>query len=137
EEKLNVEDNLEEFSPAKDEDIEYYATESARARGTGRYVIANFGGTALGDIALVPAPFLKHPKGIRDIAEWYMSTASRREYVHAIFSGQVEIAIGNLERIAGRCRDNEDAVFLCGTDFGTQTGTFCSTPTFRNLWLPY
>jgi len=137
EEKLNVEDNLEEFSPVQDEDIAYYEQESARARATGRYVIANFGGTALGDIALVPAPFLKHPKGIRDIAEWYMSTASRREYVHAIFSRQVEVAIGNLERIAERCRDNVDAVFLCGTDFGTQTGTFCSTPTFRNLWLPY
>ena len=35
-------------------------------------------GTAFGDIALVPAPFLKHPKGIRDVAEWYMSTTMRR-----------------------------------------------------------
>ena len=38
-------------------------------------VVATFGGTAFGDIALVPAPFLKHPRGIRDIAEWYISTS--------------------------------------------------------------
>ena len=57
--------------------------EVAAAAGSGRGVIATFGGTAFGDIALVPAPFLKHPKGIRDIAEWYMSTATRRDYVHA------------------------------------------------------
>jgi uroporphyrinogen-III decarboxylase len=30
-----------------------------------------------------------------------------------------------------------DAVFLCGTDFGTQTSTFCSESTFRNLYFPY
>ena len=28
-------------------------------------------------------------------------------------------------------------MFLCGTDFGTQTSAFCSVPTFRELWLPY
>jgi uroporphyrinogen-III decarboxylase len=30
-----------------------------------------------------------------------------------------------------------DVVFLCGTDFGTQKSTFCSTATFRELYLPY
>ena len=48
---------------------------------TDKAILANFGGTAFGDIALVPAPWLKHPRGIRDVAEWYMSTASRRDYV--------------------------------------------------------
>jgi hypothetical protein len=137
EDRLNVEDNVEEFGHITDEDLAYFERESARARSTGRFVLANFGGTALGDIALVPAPFLKHPKGIRDIAEWYMSTSSRRDYVHAIYSRQVEFAISNLKRAAERVRENVDGVFLCGTDFGTQIGTFCSAATFRDLWLPY
>jgi Uroporphyrinogen decarboxylase (URO-D) len=137
EDTLNVEDNLEEFDFITAEDIAYFERECARARATGRFVLANFGGTALGDIALVPAPFLKHPKGIRDIAEWYMSTSSRRDYIHRIFARQVEIAIANLESLAARVSDNVDAVFLCGTDFGTQTGTFCSAATFRDLWLPH
>jgi hypothetical protein len=137
EDTLDVEDNVEEFGHVSEEDLKYFERESARARPTGRFVIANFGGTALGDIALVPAPFLKHPKGIRDVAEWYMSTSSRRDYIHAIYSRQVEFALTNLARVAERVRDNVDGVFLCGTDFGTQIGTFCSASTFRDLWLPY
>lgn len=30
-----------------------------------------------------------------------------------------------------------DAVFICGTDFGTQNSTFCSPEQFDDLWLPY
>jgi hypothetical protein len=98
--------------------------------------MASFGGTALGDIALVPAPFLKNPKGIRDIEEWYVTTLTRPEYVHRIFERQTEIALGNLEKIAARVGDRVQAVFLCGTDFGTQSSQFCSVPTFKKLYLP-
>jgi uroporphyrinogen-III decarboxylase len=99
--------------------------------------VATFGGTAFGDIALVPGPFMKDPKGIRDVAEWYVSTASRRDYVHKIFERQCEIGIANLEKIFGVVGNRVDAVFTCGTDFGTQTSAFCSVPTFRELWFPY
>jgi len=137
EDRLNPEDNLEEFTPLTEEDLRHFQDEVARAARSGRGVIASFGGTAFGDIALVPAPFLKHPKGIRDIAEWYMSTTSRRDYVHAIFDRQCEVALGNLARLHAAVGDAVDAVFLCGTDFGTQTSTFCSAATFRELYLPY
>jgi uroporphyrinogen-III decarboxylase len=30
-----------------------------------------------------------------------------------------------------------DAIFLCGTDFGTQKSSFCSVDTFRSLYFPY
>jgi uroporphyrinogen-III decarboxylase len=100
-------------------------------------VVANFGGTSFGDIALVPGVGLAHPKGIRDITEWYMSTRARRDYVHAVFSGQCQIALANLERIAARLGGLVDVVNICGTDFGTQTSSFCSVGTFRELWLPY
>ena len=75
---LNPEDNLEEFGHISQSDIDYFKAKTAAARATGRAVIANFGGTAFGDIALVPAPFLKHPRGIRDITEWYMATQNGR-----------------------------------------------------------
>ena len=133
ENNLNPEDNLEEFTPLAEEDIRHFRDEVALAAATGRGVIASFGGTAFGDIALVPAPFLKHPKGIRDIAEWYMSTSSRRDYVHAIFDRQCEVALANLARLHAVVGDAVDAVFLCGTDFGTQTSVFCSVATFREL----
>jgi len=135
--RLDPEDNLEEFQPITEEDIEYFRREVHRAEATGRAVLANFGGTAFGDIALVPAPFLKRPRGIRDVAEWYMSTSSRRDYIHRIFQRQSEIALANLARIHDAVGDAVDAVFLCGTDFGTQTSTFCSVATFRELYFPY
>jgi len=134
---LDPADNIEEFKPLTEDELDFIAREVAAANQTGRAVIANFGGTALGDIALVPAPFLKDPRGIRDIAEWYMTLASRRDYVHRIYQAQTEIAVRNLARIHARVGDTVDAVFLCGTDFGTQTSSFCSVPTFRELWLPY
>jgi hypothetical protein len=137
EDRLNPEDNLEEFGPISDEDLAHLKREVAKTATSGRAVIASFGGTAFGDIALVPAPFLKHPKGIRDVAEWYCSTSSRRDYIHAIFSRQSEFALANLARIHAEIGNAVDAVFLCGTDFGTQTSSFCSAKTFRELYFPY
>jgi Uroporphyrinogen decarboxylase (URO-D) len=137
EENLNVEDNLEEFRPITEEELASVRADAEAAASHGRAVIAALGGTAFGDIALVPAPFLKHPKGIRDISEWYMSTTSRRDYIHAIFSRQCEIAIANLARLHAAAGEFIDILYVCGTDFGTQKGTFCSVNTFRDLWFPY
>ncbi|MGB2908259.1 MAG: uroporphyrinogen decarboxylase family protein [Candidatus Aminicenantaceae bacterium] len=134
---LDPEDNLEEFSPVTDHDLDYFSRETQRAAKTGRAVIATFGGTAFGDIALVPAPFLKHPKGIRDIEEWYVSTLTRQDYLHKVFARQCEIALRNLEKIKFVVDEIVDAVFICGTDFGTQCSTFCSEQTFRDLYMPY
>ena len=80
---------------------------------------------------------LKNPKGIRDVADWYMSTVLRPDYIHAIFEKQTEIAIANFSRIYQRIGNQIDAVFICGTDFGTQESTFCSPEDFQSLYLPY
>jgi hypothetical protein len=137
EECLNPQDNLEEYRPISDEDLDHWEAVARAARATGRAVVASFGGTAFGDIALVPGVGLTHPKGIRDITEWYVSTRSRRDFVHQVFEGQCEIALGNLERIAARIGNLVDVINVCGTDFGTQNSAFCSVYTFRELWMPY
>ncbi len=57
EDNLNVEDNLEEFGPISDEELEHFRREAERLyTETDRAIFANFGGTAFGDIALVPTP---------------------------------------------------------------------------------
>jgi hypothetical protein len=137
EDALDAADNLEEFAPIGAEDLAWFKTETERAAATGRAVVATFGGTAFGDIALVPGPFMKHPRGIRDIAEWYMSTAIRKDYVHAIFEGQCAIALENLRTIHQTVGNAVDVVFVCGTDFGTQQSTFCSAEAFDDLYAPY
>jgi len=137
EEKLDPQDNLEEFKLLTQEDISYFSNEVMRAAATKRAVIINIGGTGLGDIALVPGPFLKHPRGIRDVEEWYISTVTRRDYIHEVFEAQTDIAVENLEKVNSATGELIDIIFLCGTDFGTQTGTFCSEETFRELYMPY
>lgn len=134
---LNVEDNLEEFQPISDEDLIYFASEAKRIEGSGRAVVATFGGTSLGDIALVPGPFLRHPRGIRDVEEWYISLVTRQDFIHKIFSAQTEIVLKNLEKIYQKVGDLPQVVFVCGTDFGTQNSQFCSPKTFDSLYAPY
>ncbi len=134
---LNPADNLEEYTPISDDELDYLERAVRRAAGTGRAVVASFGGTSFGDIAHVPGVGLRNPKGIRDITEWYISTRARRDYVHAVFAGQTEIALANLARIAPRLAETVDVVNICGTDFGTQNSSFCSAVTFRELWMPY
>jgi Uroporphyrinogen decarboxylase (URO-D) len=137
EDELNPEDNMEEFTLISQDDIDALARATEEACATGRGVAANIGGTAFGDIAIVPAPALKHPKGIRDITEWYVSTSSRQDYVHKVFERQCEIALQNLEKVHAAIGNSVQAVYICGTDFGTQTSAFCSVKTFRNLYFPY
>jgi len=137
EDELDPQDNLEEFTQISETTLEYYKTAAEKANKTEKGILANFGGTALGDIALVPAPFLQSPRGIRDIEEWYVSTAVRQDYIHAVFKQQTQIAIENLSKINLAVGDCVDVVYLCGTDFGTQISTFCSEETFINLYMPY
>lgn len=137
EEELDPLDNLEEFGEISKEDLEYFHAEAVRARATSRGVVANFGGTGLGDIALVPGTSLKKPRGIRDIEEWYISTVTRQDYLHEVFTHQTDIALKNLQKLSRATGDLVDVVFICGTDFGTQTGTFCSPAVFQELYMPY
>jgi len=138
ESRLNPEDNLEEFGLISDEDLEYFRQEAERLyRQTNRAILANFGGTAFGDIALVPAPWLKYPKGIRDVEEWYVSTVKRRDYVYRVFERQCEIGLANLARIHQVVGERVDAVFVTGTDFGTQRGPFISRQVYRDLYMPF
>ncbi len=137
EEHLDPEENCEEFQPLAEADLAHFRQAASSALETGCGILASFGGTSFGDIALVPGPSLKHPRGIRDVAEWYMSVASRPWYVRRVLERQCEAALANLARIREAVGEAVDAVFICGTDFGTQTSQFCSVRTFRELWLPF
>jgi hypothetical protein len=136
--QLKVEDNLEEFTPLADDDLEYFRREAERLyTQTDKAILANFGGTGFGDIALVPAPWLKHPKGIRDVEEWYISTTTRRAYVYELFERQCAIGLANLEKIHQALGNKVSAIFVTGTDFGAQHSTFISPRAYRDLYQPF
>jgi hypothetical protein len=136
--RLDTADNLEEFQFISEADLDYYAQEAERLyTRTDKAILGNFGGTGFGDIALVPGIQLRHPRGIRDMTEWYMSTITRRDYVWQVFEGQCEIGLENLKRIHARVGDQISVIFVSGADFGTQNGPFISPKTYRNLYQPF
>ena len=136
-EHLNVEDNLEEFQPLNEADLATIKADvncrscdrpgrdrNLRRHRTGRY---RPGARAVPQrpegnprrwrvVHVAQEPARLHSRDLR---------ASDRDRSRQ--PGTDAPAIGN----------TIDAVFLCGTDFGTQTSAFCSVPTFRELWLPY
>jgi len=137
EDNLNPEDNLQEFGPISEEDLRRFGLMVEEHRDSTRFLFGLFGGTALGDIALVPGLNLEHPRGIRDVTEWYISTAARQDYLHAVFEKQTDIALKNLARIHAVVGEAVGLAYICGTDFGTQSSTFCSPETFETLYKPY
>jgi len=138
EDRLNPADNLEEFSPIATDELAIYSERANTLYDeTDRALFCTFGGLTFGDVALVPAPFLKDPKGIRDIEEWYISLIMRPDYIKAVFEEQAEIAVQNLARLHAAVGDKISVIQTNGTDFGTQNGPFCSPDQYRDLFLPY
>ena len=137
EDNPHVEDNLEEFADISEADLGIIRDRAEAAAATSYAPFGAFGGTAIGDISMVPGMMLKNPKGIRDEAEWYMATVANQDYLHQIFTYQTEIALKNLARINAVVGDKIMAAYVCGTDFGTQVAPFCSNNTFRELYMPY
>jgi uroporphyrinogen-III decarboxylase len=137
EDNPSVDDNMEEFGPISDEELRYAQKAADGAAKTGRAVIANMGGTALGDIALVPGTFLKHPGGIRDVEEWYISMAIRQDFLKELYDRQSEQAVKNFKLYKEAVGDKIDVLYLCGADFGSQNGPMLSVELFDGVYLPY
>ncbi len=82
-------DNCDEFSVLSHEDLESFGRQ---ARGffehTSYGIYMTLPGMSFGDIATVPAPWMKNPKGIRGVQEWYMATVTQRpcRYICPVFS---------------------------------------------------
>ena len=134
----DVSGNIEEFKPFGPEEIAFYQEKKKwfEARGDCGICLV-IPGTAFGDIALVPAPFMKDPKGVRDVAEWYMATAARPEFVKDIFEHQCQVGLANIEALIEIFGDLVQVVVVTGTDFGTQRGPFIKPSAYCDLYMPY
>ncbi len=138
EDTLDPADNLEEFGILPDTELEHLERESRRLyEQTDCAIVFSAPGTAFGDIAFVPGPGLKDPRGIRGVEEWYISTVARREYVSEVFDRQCSIGLENLKLIREAVGDRVGVVFTTGTDFGTQRGPFISPDAYRDLYMPF
>jgi len=135
---LNVKDNLEEFGPISKDELEHLRVEAEGLyTETDKAILANFGGTSFGDIALVPGLNLRHPKGIRGVKEWYMGHVRCPSYIYRVLELQCETALENLRRIYRVVGNTVTAVFITGTDFGTQKGPAMSKATYQKMYKPF
>ncbi|MHC5144509.1 MAG: uroporphyrinogen decarboxylase family protein, partial [Planctomycetota bacterium] len=66
-----------------------------------------------------------------------ISTAMRADYVYKVFEKQCEIGLKNIEKLASVLGNKVQAVFVSGTDFGTQRGPFISPQAYRDLYKPF
>jgi len=137
-ETLDYVDNCEEFGLLSEAEISHFKKQvDWYYDNTDAGIYVTIPGVAFGDIALVPAPWLKAPRGIRDVEEWYVSTAMRRDYIYKVFECQCQIGLKNIELLAEALGDKVQVVFVSGTDFGTQRGPFISPQAYRDLYKPF
>ena len=138
EDELDPNDNIQEYTLLSDYDLQYLKETALELRRNKNFAInASVAGSGFGDIAWVPGPGLKDPKGIRDIEEWYISTFTRKDYVKDVFKKQAEIALENYKRVNSVIGDLIDIVMITGTDFGMQEGLFISIDSYRELFKPF
>ena len=135
---LDPEDNLEDFPLLTDTSIETLRKELELVHDATGYAIAyTMPGGSLGNVAAVPAPWLKNPRGIRDIVEWYVSLAIRRDYINEVYDRQTDIGLKNLEKITRAFGNMIDIIYVTGTDFGCQRGPLMSPDVFGSLYKPH
>ncbi len=132
-----VEDFKEQFCLMRDEDLRYIEAQAEDIYKNTQYgAIFAWGGGALGDVAFLPGTGLENPVGLRDIEEWYMFHLLHPEYMEELFDYQVEIAVKNLEMIKQALGNKIQAIFVSGTDFGTQLDAIISLDVFKELYKP-
>lgn len=135
---LKVEDNLEEFVPIAERDLAYFREEAERLfTTTDKAILLSPGGTSFGSFSATTGPSLKHPKGIRSVEEWQMSTVTRPEHLLKINEGICQNALENLEKIFAAVGNRVAAVVSSYTDYGAQNGPFISPQTYRGLYKPF
>lgn len=137
EDQMDPADNLEEYGPISEKELAYYKKEIAKYKGSKRAVVLDPGGAALGDASQIAGPGLKYPKGIRTVADWYMAPLLYPEYVHEVFEKQTDFVIDNWKKLHDIAGDVVDIIYICGTDFGTQSSQMCSIDTFDEFYMPY
>jgi hypothetical protein len=100
-------------------------------------IVSVFGGASFGDLAKVPGPTVKDPRGIRAVEDYLAAHMEYPEYIHEIYTMQCEAAIKNLEILRQAVGDRIQVIHAGGTDFGMQTGLYFSKHIFQILYKPY
>lgn len=132
------EDYFDDFGVYTDEELRRIEDNCNYYYNNTEYGLIGGGALAgLGDFASVPGPAVKHPKGIRDIAEFMVAHYTFPDYIHEIFEMQLEVALKNAALFYQAAGDKIQAMQISGTDFGMQTGPYMTLDSYREFYKPY
>jgi hypothetical protein len=133
-----AEDFRDDFRAMDEEDALYYERETRRLFEETEYaVIGVLGGGSIGDVSGIPGPSVKRPRGIRRIQDWLMAHELFPDYIREVFRYQTDVMLKNLEIYREAVGERIQAVWVSGTDLGTQHSTFLRNETFRALYKPF
>ncbi len=137
--ELRVEDQIEGYGIVSESTLRFLEKESKRLFEETEYLIVSGGvpGTKLGGAAFVPGPFLKDPKGIRDLEEWYVSLITRADLIRDVFARLTEIGLENLGLLHQAVGERIQVILVTATDFGAQKGLLISPEVYRGLFKPF
>ena len=132
------EDYAGAFPVMNEEEAKFYMRQVKYYRENTDYgIISNAAVAALGDAAFLPGASLLEPKGIRCMDEWLIAHKLRPEYNYKVNEMQSERALKSLKVLHQAVGDEVDAIFLSGTDFGTQNSAFIAHEDFCKLYKPF
>ncbi len=132
------EDFKDDFRPITDEVARELEADSIHLYNDTDYaVIGQFPHALLGDAGVIPAPFVKHPKGIRRMDDWLAATLLYPEYIEEVFEMQTENTLKNLEIYKQAVGDRIQVILVSTADYGAQNGPLLSTDVFRELYKPH
>ena len=136
--RLDPAEFSEQFTVYTDEILTHLQTTAdSLYRNTDYAILGSFGGGGLGDMPLVLASDIENPKGIRNYSDWLVAHITHPEYIKGVYQRQTEIALQNLELYRQAVGDRIVAIFISGTDFGTQRGELISPDLYRELYFPF
>jgi hypothetical protein len=136
---LNPREDFKEFENVwTDETARHFENRAKELYENTEYAIVSvFGGAGFGDLAKVPGPTVKEPKGIRTVEDYLTAHMLYPEYIQEIYAMQCEAAIKNVEILRQAVGDRIQVIHAGGTDFGMQTGLYFSKKVFQMLYKPY
>lgn len=121
----------------EDELNAYQKTAQALYKNSDYAIVADLNLMALGGYLAITAPGISFPKGIRSLDTWLETLLLNPDYVHEVFSLQCDKAIHNAILLHEAVGNDIEALFVSGTDFGTQDSLLLSKDIFRSLYKPY
>jgi hypothetical protein len=135
---LDPDEFAEQFTRLSEEELAHLQeTADELYRNTDFALLGVFGGGGLGDLPKVLAPELETPKGVRSFDDWMVAHLTHPQYIKDVFARQTEQALENLELYRQAAGDRIAAIYISGTDFGTQRGEFISPDLYRELYQPF